>query len=51
MTHRFSVLEQIERLIVIDAGQIVADGPKGEVLRALQANNSTAPGKAPAAAR
>lgn len=51
VTHRFSVLEQIERLIVIDAGQIVADGPKGEVLRALQANNSTAPGKAPAAAR
>ncbi|MBD9676876.1 type I secretion system permease/ATPase [Pseudomonas sp. PDM18] len=48
VTHRFSVLEQVDRLIVVDAGQIVADGPKDEVLRALQANNSQAPGKAPA---
>ncbi|MBB4863400.1 ATP-binding cassette subfamily C protein LapB [Pseudomonas nitritireducens] len=51
VTHRFSVLEQIDRLIVVDSGQIVADGPKDEVLRALQANNSAAPGKAPAATR
>jgi ATP-binding cassette subfamily C protein LapB len=51
VTHRFSVLEQIDRLIVVDSGQIVADGPKDEVLRALQANNSPAPGKAPAATR
>lgn len=48
VTHRFSVLGQVDRLIVVDAGQIVADGPKDEVLRALQANNSSAPGKAPA---
>lgn len=48
VTHRFSVLEQVDRLIVVDAGQIVADGPKDEVLRALQANNSPAPNKAPA---
>lgn len=51
VTHRFSVLEQIDRLIVVDAGQIVADGPKDEVLRALQANNSPAPSKAPATTR
>ncbi|MBD9502878.1 type I secretion system permease/ATPase [Pseudomonas sp. BGr12] len=51
VTHRFSVLEQLERLIVVDAGQVVADGPKDEVLRALQANNSPAPGKAPATNR
>ncbi|WEJ73197.1 type I secretion system permease/ATPase [Pseudomonas sp. PSE14] len=49
VTHRFSVLGQVDRLIVMNAGQIVADGPKDEVLRALQANNSTAPDKAPAA--
>lgn len=47
VTHRFSVLEQIDRLIVLDAGQIVADGPKDEVLRALQTNQSqTEPNKA-----
>ncbi|MFJ3052931.1 type I secretion system permease/ATPase [Pseudomonas nitroreducens] len=47
VTHRFSVLEQIDRLIVLDAGQIVADGPKDEVLRALQSNQSqTEPSKA-----
>ncbi|WP_325436184.1 type I secretion system permease/ATPase [Pseudomonas nitroreducens] len=47
VTHRFSLLEQIDRLIVLDAGQIVADGPKDEVLRALQSNQSpTEPSKA-----
>jgi ATP-binding cassette subfamily C protein LapB len=51
VTHRFSVLEQVDRLIVVDSGQIVADGPKDEVLRALQANNTTAPGSAPATTR
>ncbi|MDF3867505.1 type I secretion system permease/ATPase [Pseudomonas denitrificans (nom. rej.)] len=50
VTHRFSVLEQVDRLIVVDAGQIVADGPKDEVLRALQTNNSPAP-QAPATDR
>ncbi|WP_371233271.1 type I secretion system permease/ATPase [Pseudomonas sp. QE6] len=48
VTHRFSVLGQVGRLIVMDAGQILADGPKDEVLRALQANSSSALGKAPA---
>jgi len=42
VTHRFSVLEQVDRLIVLDQGHIVADGPKDEVLRALQANNAPA---------
>lgn len=46
VTHRFSVLDQVDRLIVLDAGRVVADGPKSEVLRALQANNSAAPSKA-----
>lgn len=37
-THRISVLELVDRLIVIDAGKVVADGPKGDVIRALQSS-------------
>ncbi|MDT7516985.1 type I secretion system permease/ATPase [Rhodoferax mekongensis] len=36
VTHRTSLLELIDRLIVIDSGQIVADGPKAQVVEALQ---------------
>ncbi|NBW51665.1 MAG: type I secretion system permease/ATPase [Betaproteobacteria bacterium] len=36
VTHRTSLLELIDRLIVIDNGQIVADGPKAQVVEALQ---------------
>ncbi len=35
VTHRPSVLSLVERLIVLDDGKIIADGPKDEVLRAL----------------
>ncbi|MBV7582179.1 type I secretion system permease/ATPase [Pseudomonas sp. PDM33] len=49
VTHRFSVLDQVDRVIVLDGGQIVADGPKADVLRALQANQTpTQPVKAAA---
>jgi ATP-binding cassette, subfamily C, bacterial LapB len=37
VTHRASVLSLVERLIVLDAGRIVADGPRDEVLKALAA--------------
>jgi ATP-binding cassette subfamily C protein LapB len=37
VTHRASVLSLVERLIVLDAGRVVADGPKDEVLKALAA--------------
>jgi ATP-binding cassette subfamily C protein LapB len=37
VTHRTSLLELIERLIVIDNGQVMADGPKAQVVEALQA--------------
>jgi ATP-binding cassette subfamily C protein LapB len=40
-THRFSMLSLVDRLIVIDNGRIVADGPKERVLEALK-NQSTA---------
>ena len=37
ITHRASLLELVERVIVVDAGNVVADGPKAQVLEALRA--------------
>lgn len=36
ITHRASLLEMVDRLVVIDNGKIVADGPKTAVLEALK---------------
>ncbi len=36
VTHRASLLSLVDRLIVIDRGQIVADGPKAAVMDALK---------------
>ncbi len=36
ITHRSSLLTLADRIIVIDSGKIVADGPKAEVLEALK---------------
>jgi len=36
ITHRTSLLELVNRIIVIDAGKIVADGPKDQVVEALR---------------
>jgi ATP-binding cassette subfamily C protein LapB len=38
-THRHSMLELVERLIVVDKGRVVADGPKRKVIEALQRNS------------
>ena len=35
-THRYSMLELVDRLIVIDQGRVVADGPKRTVIEELQ---------------
>ena len=45
-THRTALLAAVERLIVMDAGHIVADGPREEVLAALRQNRvfQAAPG-------
>jgi ATP-binding cassette subfamily C protein LapB len=36
MTHRASLLAMVDRLVVIDDGTVVADGPKASVLEALK---------------
>ncbi|MBK6295993.1 MAG: type I secretion system permease/ATPase [Rhodoferax sp.] len=36
VTHRNSLLDLVDRLIVMDNGQIMADGPKAQVVAALQ---------------
>nr|WP_309402670.1 type I secretion system permease/ATPase [Aminobacter niigataensis]WMD00573.1 type I secretion system permease/ATPase [Aminobacter niigataensis] len=35
-THRYSMLEIVDRLIVVEQGRVVADGPKEKVIQALQ---------------
>jgi ATP-binding cassette subfamily C protein LapB len=36
ITHRTSLLELVERIIVVDGGRVVADGPKAQVVEALR---------------
>ncbi len=36
VTHRTSLLALVDRIIVVDAGRIVADGPKDQVVEALR---------------
>jgi ATP-binding cassette subfamily C protein LapB len=36
VTHRASMLSLVERLIVLDNGHVVADGPKAAVIEALR---------------
>ena len=38
-THRYSMLDLIDRLIVIENGKLIADGPKEQVIAALQRKN------------
>jgi ATP-binding cassette subfamily C protein LapB len=37
VTHRASLLSLVNRLVVLDGGRVVADGPKDDVLKALAA--------------
>lgn len=36
ITHKMSMLDLVDRLIVMDNGSVVADGPRGQVLEALR---------------
>ena len=36
VTHKTALLDLVDRLIVLDQGRIVADGPKNNVLGALR---------------
>ena len=44
-THRHNMLSIVNRLIVIDGGRIIADGPRDEVLSHLTAKAASAPKK------
>ncbi|MEM7196818.1 MAG: hypothetical protein AAF352_00425, partial [Pseudomonadota bacterium] len=36
ITHRYSLLDLVDRLIVLDNGSVVADGPKAQVITAMK---------------
>lgn len=36
ITHRTSLLSLVDRIIVIDSGKVVADGPRDKVVEALR---------------
>lgn len=41
-THRYSMLDLVDRLVVIDQGRVVADGPKALVIQELQKRTTSA---------
>lgn len=43
VTHRPSLLTMVERILVVDEGKIVADGPKRKIMAALGANGAAKP--------
>ncbi len=49
-THRYAVLDIVDRIIVLDKGRIVLDGPKAKVIRALsEGGPADAPASSPVA--
>jgi ATP-binding cassette subfamily C protein LapB len=43
VTHRPAVLELVQRVVVVDSGKVVLDGPKADVLAALAGKPATPP--------
>ncbi len=43
MTHRPSLLSLVTRVVVMDSGKVIADGPKDQILQALQEGKITIP--------
>ena len=50
VTHRMAMLALVDRLIVMDRGRVLADGPRDEVLRALAQRNAEEGAAAPSTA-
>lgn len=50
ITHRLSMLSMVDRLIVMDSGRIMLDGPKEAVLRRLRGQPSQPPAQSTQAA-
>ncbi|WP_080406723.1 type I secretion system permease/ATPase [Burkholderia ubonensis] len=46
VTHRPSLLALVDRIIVVEEGKVVADGPKSKILAALSGESRPAPGAA-----
>ena len=46
VTHRPSVLPLVDRILVIDDGKIIADGPKEKILDTMKSNSRTGPAPA-----
>ena len=46
ITHRTTMLDLVDRLVLLEGGRIRADGPKADVLRALSGKPAAAPGSA-----
>lgn len=40
ITHKHSMLDLVDRLIVVESGRVVIDGNKQDVIKSLQSNNS-----------
>lgn len=51
ITHRLSMLDLVDRIIVMDNGRIVADGPKAQVLQSVQQGDKPVPEAAKAEVR
>ncbi len=43
VTHRGSMLQIVDRIVIVDSGRIVADGPRDEVLKRLQQGQEAPP--------
>lgn len=50
VTHRPALLELVQRIVVVDAGKVVMDGPKAQVLAALSGTKPAAQAAPPAGA-
>jgi ATP-binding cassette subfamily C protein LapB len=41
ITHKSTMLDLIDRLIVVNEGQVVADGPKEKIIKMLAGHNNS----------